>query len=213
MSTTHTQAMSTAARQNPQMILNASGPDAPGLIDFQRGQIRRREYRPLGKLEKIMLGDGAVPHADENSELARLKRHLAVSLDWMNTGPQIGLSRDEQDILVTTGMLHPPDLPDPEWKQPPGPASIENGIPIPHLPPRIPQRLRDRMYAKTEIDGRVWLVFQPVTQILFIRHDRKGLGIVNYSADFTGRHGALVYCPELEEGHLVFGRHLIELYQ
>ena len=40
-----------------------SAGDALGMIEIQRGVIRRRDFTPLGKLEKIMLGEGAASSA------------------------------------------------------------------------------------------------------------------------------------------------------
>lgn len=179
--------------------------DALEMIEVQRRQIRRREFRPLGKLEKIMLGENAVPRPEPDNPLVRRGFPVAISLDWRNKGPLIGLSQDEQDVLIVGQMIHPPDYPDPHWKQGP-PKKFVNGFPVPETPRMVPQRLRDRCYGSTlDKDRKVWLIFQPITQILFLLQERTGMGIIRCEADYSGRHATLLYNRKLQEGHLLFG--------
>jgi hypothetical protein len=193
-------------RQSASAVAGTQCLDAIGMVEIQRGMVRRREFRPLGRLEKITLGENAVPHADTSNPLWK-SRVQEVSLDWQNKGPLIGVANNSDDILICSPMIHPPDLPDPTWTQPRDsagriiPAGMQDGFPVPQVPPRIPQRLRDRCYGQR--DG--WLIFQPLSQALFILHDRTGLGLIKFSADYQGNHAVLLYDPKREEGHIVFG--------
>lgn len=203
--------------------------DALGMVEIQRGIVRRREYRPLGRLEKITLGENAVPHVEErmlrkdyrglSEHTEYLRTHMEVSLDWQNKGPMLGMAANSDDILICSPTIHPPDIPDPTWQQPRDgqgriiPAGMKDGFPVPQLPPRIEQRLRDRCYGQARgKNGEQWLIFQPLSQALFILHDRTGLGLIQFSADYSGRHAVLLFDPKREEAHIVFGlKHIDEL--
>ena len=179
--------------------------DPLDLIEFRRGQVRRKEYRPLGRLLKLFFERNDLERAIDSTPAEQ--RHLLqmVSLDWLKDGPLVGVSKDSQDLLICTAMLHPPDLPDPAWIPSNTPVTTKDGIPIFADPPRVAQRLRDRTRSVTSgRDGEKWVVLQPITQILL--NVPGGLGQVKFRADFTGRHTTLLFDPRREEGHLLFGR-------
>ena len=199
------------------------------MAEYQRGQIRRKEYRPLGRLERIELGEGCLPNtAPDNPIVGRwtaTHKPMAPALDWLNHGPMLALSNDEQDILVTTHMVHPPPLVDPDWKRKiPTPLKTVNGIPLLDKPTTIEQSLLHRCWvgpggswvrkAKKWVptgewylpgtDGEEWMLFQPISQILIFMLSG-GWGIVNCRADGNGRHTVLLYDRKREEGHILFG--------
>lgn len=206
-----------------------------GLMDYRRGQVRRREYRPLGLLEKIMFEKSAVADATDANPLAHARDlvssdalpALAVSLDWYKQGPLLGITPDGTDILICSRMIHPPDLPDPNWIPPYPPTEFRaDGQPVPPKPPRIQQRMRDRasgilpplMPSKIYRfeypgDGDFWFVCQPVHQVLIILADRTGLAVIECEADATGRHAAFLFNPAREEGHLLFGAKRVEFFR
>lgn len=200
------------------------------MIEFQRGQIRRKEYTPLGRLERIDLGEGCLPNtAPDNPLVGRWtadSKPLAPALDWLNKGPMLALSKDEQDILVCTHAIHPPPLVDPDWKRKiPTPLQFKDGVPILDQPAMIEQSLLHRCWVgpgahwvQTEqgkwvpdgewflpgTDGEEWMLFQPVSQILLFLLNG-GWGIVNCRADDSGRHTVFMYDRKREEGHILFG--------
>mgnify|MGYP001613850263 CR=1 FL=1 len=209
------------------------------MVEYQRGQIRRREYTPLGRLERIDLGEGCLPNtAPDNPLIGRwsAREHpIAPALDWLNHGPLLGLSKDEQDILVCSHMIHPPPMVDPDWRRKiPTPLKIVDGIPQLDQPATIEQSLLHRCWVgpggrwvKGAIqnqngkkirkwvptgewflpgtDGEEWMLFQPVSQILCFLVNG-GFGILNCRADEAGRHTVLLYDRKREEGHILFGR-------
>ena len=206
------------------------------MIDHQRRQIRWREYTPLGRLERIDLGDGCLPNtAPDNPLIGRwtAREHpTAPALDWLNHGPMLALSKDQQDILVCSPMVHPPPLVDPDWKRKlPTPLKIVDGIPLLDQPATIEQSLLHRCWVGPGgrwvkkgkkwtpqgewylpgTDGEEWMLFQPISQILIFMIGG-GWGIVNCRADGAGRHTVLLYDRKREEGHIVFGKKDFKTY-
>jgi len=201
------------------------------MIEFQRGQIRHKEYTPLGRLERIDLGEGCLPNtAPDNPLVGRWTadhKPMAPALDWLNKGPMLALSKDEQDILVCTHAIHPPPLVDPDWKRKiPVPLEFKNGIPILDQPATIEQSLLHRCWVGPEgrwvkngnkwvptgewflpgTDGEQWMLFQPVSQILLALMNG-GFGIVNCrAAGEPPRHTVFMYDRKREEGHILFGK-------
>ena len=201
------------------------------LVEYQRRQIRQREYTPLGRLERIELGEGCLPNtAPDNPLVGRwtAREHpLAPALDWMNHGPMLAISKDEQDILVCTHMVHPPPQVDPDWKRKiPTPLKYVNGIPQLDQPATLEQSLLHRCWVGPGgrwvkkgkkwlptgewflpgSDSEQWMLFQPISQILVFLSGTGGWGIINCRADGHGRHTVLLYDRHREEGHLLFGR-------
>jgi hypothetical protein len=198
--------------------------DVEALIELHRGQIRRREYAPLGRLNTMMLAPSvglneknnpltSARYADTGGEgpLQVKADRVPLKLEWRGVGPLVALSKDSQDILIVGRCPHPPKLPPYDWVPPVGWAKTaklnERGVPMMPKPPMIEQRLRDR--ASGVLAGRKlgmeFLVIQPVTQLLVVLPGKCGLATVACSADFSGRHTAFLYDPKREEGYLLFG--------
>ena len=205
--------------------------DIHALLEYRAGQARRREWKPLGILEKVMLEASGIYDVSDANPLSH-NLHQSANFDYYKTGPLVGITADGQDLLIVTPMAHPPDLPDPSWRPSYPPKEFINGIPVPEVPPRIPQRLRDRAAGilpaesnargwkrllpwqrPAESESDFWFVCQPVHQVLLLLSDRTGLGMVECSADIRGRHTALLYNPHRQEGHLIFGAKTLELYR
>ncbi len=200
------------------------------MMDVQRGQIRKREFKPLGRLEAIFLGDNAIPNPSPDNPLVGRwtsdGHPMLPALDWLDKGPGIGLTADEKDILVISEMIHPPDLVDPDWKRKLGPVKKnENGIPMLEKPATIPQSLLHRCWTGPDCkwvkrgdkwvptgdwffagkDGGEYMVFQPVVSIVFMMAGRVGMGIIKCKADTSGRHTMLLYERKRQEGFIMFG--------
>lgn len=201
------------------------------VMSYRRGQVRRREFRPLGLVEKVMIEASGVARVGGDNPLTRTRK-MPPSLDWMKTGPLLGITPDGMDYLICTPMHHPPDIPDPDWEVPYPPKRWENGLPVPEPPPLLRQNLEDRaagvfVEKRRASEGRIWsrlrgwcrpeeifwFVFQPIHQVLLIMHDRSGMAVIECSADAAGRHTALVFSPKYQEGHLLFGRQRVEIYR
>lgn len=212
------------------------------LIEVQRSQVRKKEYQPLGRLERIELGEDCLPNpAPDNPLVGRWTadhKPLSPSLDYLRKGPLLGLSRDHQDVLITTHMPHPPALVDPEWKREiPMTLQFRDGIPVLDPPRKMEQSLLHRCWVGPGArwihngekwvpdgewflpgrDGEEWMLFQPVVQILlFLTIGGGGWGIINCRADGNGRNTILLYDRKREEGHILFGKkevaaHLLSL--
>jgi len=183
--------------------------DVSALMDAHRAMVRRGEHIPLGKLEKVMIGADGVANVKDNP-LAGSGQ--SVSLDWYGTGPQVALSKDQQDLLVLGPAAKPPSVPDPKWLPPRDwfVSKAEGGLgrAAAPKPPRIEQRLRDRAAGVVRAkDGRRFVLFQPVTQVHTIlpKIDRGGGLCLLNCREMAGRHTALLYDPKSGEAFFLFG--------
>lgn len=181
--------------------------DIESLIEMQRASVRRREYTPLGTLEKIMFEASKEIPLGGNS-LAK-NPHQSCSLDWYGKGPLLAFS-NQGELLIVGLLPKPPAIPQPGWLPPPdwavGARKVGGQWPLPPKPPKVEQLLRDRASGILPgKNGDKWLVFQPVHQILLVLQDRSGWGDVKCHADPSGRHVALLYNPKTQEGHFLFG--------
>ena len=201
------------------------------MIEYQRGQIRRKEYTLLGRLERIDLDEGCLPNTSPDNPLvgrwSARSKPMAPALDWLNQGPIVGLSNDEQDLLLVTHAIHPPPVAGPDWKRKAtlAPMKYNGQIPVLEKPAMIEQSLLHRCWVgpggkwarkgkKWMPDGEwflpgtdeeQWMLFQPVQQMLLFLLSG-GWGIVNCRADSNGRHTVFLYDRKREEGHILFGR-------
>lgn len=150
-------------------------------IEARRDAVRFREYTVLGRISVIVFdprGMNAPPRRDDviNGNM----------LDWEERGPWLGLSSDQQDLLVCGLAPHPPELRDTRV-----------------YPPELrPQRYSDRTQSKFGD----FLVIQPVAQILY---KPKGLAewkLIRASTGFDDTQMAFLIDPERQEAHLVGGR-------
>jgi hypothetical protein len=182
------------------------------LIEFRRGQVRRKEFSPLGKLERIQFEKSSVAELRANPLTAKKQ---TVHLDWYNKGPMIALTPDHQDLLFCAPAEHPPALPDPTFV--PKQLVDSHGSLLPDWKkrmnrPTIEQRLRDRASGILRLKEE-WLVFQPVHQILLIVPGSGGGWVsIDCKHDDSGRHTTLIMReahPNLFEAHILFGRHEI----
>lgn len=219
------------APERAAVLTPAALPISPlDFIDYQRRQIRQRDFTPLGRLARIDLGENCIPNTAPDNPLVGNwttgNKPMAPALDWFNKGPMLAVSRDEQDVIVCTRMIHPPPINMPGW-------GAENPVyldPTTHLPvcrpPRtMEQSLLHRCYVGPDArwqkgadgkwrptgewcmagrDGEEWMWFMPITQILVYLAEG-GIGIINCRADYQGRHTTLLYDRHREEGHIVFG--------
>jgi hypothetical protein len=210
------------------LVTGALPPDVNvhALMEYRLGLVRRREFKPLGVLEKFLFEAPGIGNTDARTNPLLAERGLAA-IDWRGTGPLVGMSLDRrgemQDALICSPVLHPPELPEPGWKPDPrAPAAkFVNGIPIPPEAPTVPQRIRDRAAGILPAETTRWrrwfgaqrvpsesdfyFVVGPVTQIVLIPADKSGIVDLFCSADSHGRHTTFLYNPHRAEGHFIFG--------
>ncbi|MCI0402631.1 MAG: hypothetical protein L0212_03815 [Acidobacteria bacterium] len=184
--------------------------DLDALMEFRRGLVRRRDYKPLGRLGRLVIDPSGID--PERSKL-KLNGRPAI-LDWYGTGPLVALSTVGEEILFASPVAKPPAIPDQKWTPPASWAlkAQRTGNFLPPKPPMVEQNLLDYAYSGVQAkDGREWLLFQPVNQLEIFLSDKAGLAVVNCSADALGRHAALLYDPKNGEAHLLFGWNRVDL--
>lgn len=215
-----------AAAAVPQRIIQPEG--APfvrpqfdssieGALQRQAGRIRRREYLPLGRLEKLYIEASGVYRVDSASSLVGNPTRSA-SLDWYNQGPLVAQSEDGREILIPSPLAAPPRIPDPSWTRPliyEAVGKNPDGSPVvglaPCETPMIEQKLEELSAGVFQTPTRQFLVFQPVHQLLIVRPG-KGWMHVNFTADAQGRHACLVWDRARQSGHFLFGSPEIRTY-
>jgi hypothetical protein len=161
-------------------------------LKIQRERVQRAEFLPLGKLITVVLE----PARDANLPPRDQTKVWGVRLDWMGMGPMLGLSLDQQDLLITTPVPPLPKIVDPQWKPT---DSVE--------PPYISQPLEER--ASGRLRGTNFVVLQPVAQILYRMAGNPAFRMISGQAGADGTHLALLIDPSSGQGHFYGGRFII----
>ena len=182
-------------------------PDVEQIIELHRGQLKRREYTPLGILSQIMLE----PSTPADPRALPLKQIQSTILDWYKkSGPLLALAQDAREILVVSPMIPAPPIPDPTWRH--SGKTGKDGYLRREKPPLVGQNMLDRASGIIESKEGDWLVFQPLQQIMFKAQMSPSWGIVACSANSEGRHTALLYQPRTQEAHFCFGRKDLRIF-
>jgi hypothetical protein len=226
--------MSTAVQQPTRPGLAASLED---IFNFQRRCVAdARNYEFLGRMKKIVLE----AEAGTPTQGPAVTSKIGHVLEWYNTPrPQggvvsnylpIGQTWDRKMVLAlefvlkrdNAGRLTPevglPDMPDPSWR----PSDIPNTEEAERMaasgqlgigPPMIAQDL-NRLTDKI-IRGSEYLVFQPVSQVLFqlaiggeLRAEYSTL-LFSYDP-VTGTHPTFCVDRRTGEAHFYGGRYTLE---
>jgi len=161
-------------------------------LKIQRERVQRGEFLALGKLITIVLE----PARDANLPPRDQTKVWGVRLDWMGMGPMLGLSLDQQDLLISTPVPPLPKIVDPQWM--PG-DSVE--------PPLIEQRFEDR--ASGRLRNTTFMVFQPVAQILYRMAGNPAFRMIRGQDGPDGTHFALLIDAFSGQGHFYGGRFII----
>ena len=169
--------------------------DLDTVIEMRRMAVARRDYKPLGLLTQVNL----MPSATADHGTLDPKQVQSTMLDWYKkSGTLLGLANEFGDVLVIGPLAAPPPIPDPNYT---------GGK---RQPPMVPQRLNERAAGTLSAKGRIWLVFQPVNQILFKAHEEAAWGLVQCRADRNGKSTAMLYNPKSREAHFIFGQKEIQ---
>lgn len=139
------------------------------LVKLHDEFLRKAQFRRLGRLIKLVLGEvpTGVPLNLHPIEIAREGR----TLDWFDSGPAIGMSPGDIDLLTLSPVPPLPDKPDPAWIAPEIDEHTIKAVIDEHgkwSPPRAPlvkQLPEDR--GARRIRGSDILLFEPVHQALF----------------------------------------------
>jgi len=185
-------------------------------LKLQRERVQRGEFTPLGRLVKVILEparDAPLPPREQT-------RVVGVSMDWQRLGPTLGLSLDQQDLLIISPVPPLPRIPDVTWKAPPfpqvrdpnwkstGPAPliVDPSYKAPDAP-LIEQRYEN--FTNARVKNSTFLVFSPVAQILFRMLSAPAFRMIKSSAGFDGTQLTLLIDPTTGQGHFTGGRFII----
>ena len=175
------------------------------VLKLQRERVRRGEFTLLGRLVKVVLEparNAPLPPREQT-------RVLGVSLDWQDIGPTLGLSFDQQDLLIVAPVPPLPKIADPTWKPPLGVDTY--GAPLPGFTPQAPPLIEQRYenFTNARVRNSTFLVFSPVAQVLFRMLSAPAFRIIKGSAGFDGTQLTLLIDPTTGEGHFYGGRFII----
>lgn len=184
------------------------------LMKLHAGLVQRGEFRRIGRLVKIVLGE--IP-ADVKLNLSRdeIVRE-GRTLDWFDQGPLLGLSQGEVDLLVTTPVTPLPDKPDSSFRaseatqQEIERAISDTGKWRPQTAPLVKQIPEDR--GARRIKGSHILVFEPVFQVLFRPVGVNVFGCVQ-AFDDPGSSTKMTFLWDFDRGRGFFygGRFLVKI--
>jgi hypothetical protein len=161
-------------------------------LKIQRERAQRGEFLALGKLIIVLLE----PAREANLPPRDQTKIWGVRLDWMGMGPMLGLSMDQQDLLITTLVPPLPKIVDPQWK--PGDSAE---------PQYIEQRFEDR--ASGRLRNTTFMAFQPVAQILYRMAGSPAFRIIRGETGPDGTHLAMLIDANTGQGHFYGGRFII----
>lgn len=149
------------------------------LMKLHRGFVQRGEYRRLGRIVTIVLGEVPkdVTLRISKEEILREGRRL----DWLGTGPLLGIGPGDVDLLVLSQMPPLPRKPDASFLAPVlTQAEIESGK-RPQRAPLVDQLPEDR--GARRMKGTNILLFEPVYQVLYRPIGTNVFGCVNAVSD------------------------------
>jgi hypothetical protein len=188
-------------------------------MKLQLEKIRDQKYRKIGKLTTIVI-ERQMPTAGmsqskprwSNPEQAKihardgnfdvpfsewqLNAWVNMTLDYLHpsNGPVLAISDDRNDLLLPFGLAPLPKIPDPFWV----PGAVRRGLHAGETAPRIEQKLESRACGRIRArDGRMWLIFQPLTEIcVCIGGKAGGFGRIVCKTDPADHtHSALLVDP------------------
>ena len=185
------------------------------LMKLHRGFTARGEFRRLGRMVKIVLGEvpAEVPLKLSAAEIATEGR----TLDWFDEGPLLGLSPSDVDLLCVSKLgTVLPDKPKPGWRSPEVTQqeierAIEtNGKWSPAKAPLVRQLPEERGARKMR--GANILLFEPVYQVLFRPEGINVFGCVWFRSD-PGSATVPTFVWDFDErgGYFYGGRFRVEI--
>lgn len=173
------------------------------LLKIKRAKMINREYILLAQVETIVFEWDKGGYCDRR-EAFKVGRRL----HWPSNGPDIGLTRPEEDLIFTNYLRLPlPNVPDPHCVVADpygvGPKGLLPAQKIPKEAPKISQRLEDRASG---VWGD-WLIFHPVAEII-CRPYYLGprWASIKVLTGWDGRQMALLVNPYTGEAYFSGGR-------
>lgn len=178
---------------------NAPGliPAMPGVeerIAERRSMARKNEYHIVGKMMAVVFDRATMPRAEVFQQ-----NMLWWEGEQPDAFPWLGISTDEQELLIISPVPHPPDIRDVSN------MILTDGV---YRAAKHPQRYRDRTRAK--LKNSDFLIIQPVIQVLYKCFGEAAMAMIKPSTGFDGTHMAFLIDPNTGEGHFIGGRFEID---
>lgn len=183
------------------------------LMKLHRDFIARGQFRRLGKMIKIVLGEVPrdVPMNLSQAEILTEGR----TLDWFEQGPLIALSPSDVDLLVVSPVPALPDKVEPGWIRPTATQEeidrsiAEKGIWKPAPAPLVRQIPENR--GARRIRGTNILLFEPVYQVLFRPEGTNVFGAVQAVGESNGTVMTFVWNFDDANGYFYGGRFVVKI--
>jgi hypothetical protein len=183
------------------------------LMKLHRDFVSRGQYRRLGKMIKIVLGEvpKGVPMNLSREEILTEGR----TLDWFEHGPLIALSPSDIDLLVVSPLPALPKKAQPGWIRPQATqaeidrAMREQGKWTPAQAPLVTQLPEDR--GARRMKGTNILLFEPVHQVLFRPEGTNIFGCVEAVGESNATVMTFVWNFEDGSGYFYGGRFLVKI--
>jgi len=186
-------------------------------------------YRVLGRMMEMRheLSKGA------NAPQRALTDLTGLTMDWkhFHNGPLLGLDRTRTQLLVITPVPPLPDLPDPSFEFSKFVELDGNRIPLASIPMEMRKTLKNGDGSPVAgLDGEIerpkmikqkyvehasgywdrFMVFRPVTQVLYKMEGIVGMALIDFSADpYREDMPTFLMDPANGEGHFIGGKMLL----
>jgi hypothetical protein len=151
-------------------------------LRIQQERIRERQYRNFAVLTTIVMerqlstkgisqakprwanpeqakifAQGKAAGADVPFSEWQANAWVNLTLDWLGkNGPRLAISTDKNDLLLPSGLLPLPKIPDPCW------VPKKAGDIAPRVEQDLGSRASGRIYDRT---GKMFLLFHPLTEL------------------------------------------------
>lgn len=208
------------------MVQRVSDFDLQGIIEYQRGCLRDKNYTILGRCTNLRLGiddNAAYFKGDAFRRLSTHTRVAGLQLEWPHLqAPWVGFAKDSQTLLFVDGIKHRPKMRAAIYKRmsltdskmPPGFKYNGKDLVQDNERGYVEQDFLD--FASGSLTGRTgkgYAVLQPIEQVIVIANvasSRFGgsgtmLNLVG-KPTFDGRHVFLMINPFDLEAYLAGGR-------
>jgi len=180
------------------------------VVELQTERLKLQEFKALGRVVWISM-ELQLP---EHRQPTLKEKLLDARFDFQDQGPLLAISHDHADLLLPSGVVPLPQIPDPTWIPPvPRQEEIESKGWKPPVAPMIEQHWLDR----PSIDGgagphkfgegkETWVVFRPIMEVWYRPFGVATYAKVNCKPQYwTGERTALCIQPETGKAHFFGG--------
>lgn len=171
------------------------------VVEIQTQRIQTQEYKALGRVVWVSM-ELQLDHPPTQKE-----KLLDARFDFQDQGPLLALSVDHADLLLPSGIVPLPQIPDPTWvPRTPTQKEIEAKDWKPPVAPMIEQHWTDRPCSTFGAGKEIWIVFRPIVEVWY-----RPFGVATYAKvlckpqAWTGERTALCIQPETGKAHFFGG--------